>query len=153
RPKISSRRAETATTAGIGTVSVSPSCTQGSPAEVRPGACARPAAGSAAPAGLAASVDGPFGSGIDRGDLVGVLLRYHVALAFHRRCDLAGLSAPVTREDAKLPDRLGARHRLVGLVDRLLDRRPHRGILPHVGNGGALRQAVGGQPRGPGVLV
>src|SRR5579859_3800926 len=64
----------------------------------------------------------PPESGIDRRDLVGVLLEHDVALDLQGRGQLAGLLGPVVRQDPEHPDRLGPGHGLVGLVDRLLYR-------------------------------
>ena len=58
---------------------------------------------------------------VERLDVVGELLGHHLALDLQRRRQLAGVLGEVDRQDAELADRLGLRHRLVGVLDGQVD--------------------------------
>src|SRR5262245_16347583 len=91
--------------------------------------------------------------GIDRRDLVGVLLQHDAPLHLQRGRDLAGLLGPVPGQHAEHLDPLGVRDRTVRLLHGGLQVGPQRFVLTQVGDAAARRPAVLGQPCRPRVVI
>src|SRR5688572_2284901 len=69
---------------------------------------------------------------VQRRDLVARLAHDHVALELEARGELAALLGPLVDEDPELADGLGLGHRLVGVLDGLLDLGAQVGVVHEV---------------------
>ena len=72
---------------------------------------------------------------VERLDLLARLAHHDASLQLQAGRELPALLGPLTGQDGELPDRLGLRDRLVGLVDRLLDRSDQVGVVDEVRRG------------------